>query len=340
MLCEVQSCVFGIVTLKHGIWVKYESIVTFPCVIKFTSCCPLPSKSTNRFVWSCFGLFLLVNSVWSVHIYFCWFRQDYFFTEATNIMDRGLAFTFMHLADAFIQSDLQLHSGYTFLISMCVPWESNPQPFALLTQCSNHWATQDHFSWKQLLEMKNIVHLAAFHKTLMDWSGVDYCNVFISCLDSHSDGTHSPQRSHWWASDAMLHFSKSDEETNSSTSCMTWVRVKFQHIVISGWTISKMHAHEEDRSVQKWLALTFACSPELAQSNLYWAGARPSAESTAPASLTWTSCLWHFYSWWSGYHSSVDRSEETCDRWEHFNGCVYPGHIYLASNYSLETHDV
>ncbi len=42
----------------------------------------------------------------------------------------------LHLSDAFIQSDLQLHSGYTFLISMCVPWESNPQPFALLTQCS------------------------------------------------------------------------------------------------------------------------------------------------------------------------------------------------------------
>ncbi len=42
----------------------------------------------------------------------------------------------MHLADAFIQSHLQLHSGYTFLISMCVPWESNPQPFALLMQCS------------------------------------------------------------------------------------------------------------------------------------------------------------------------------------------------------------
>ncbi len=46
------------------------------------------------------------------------------------------SFTFTHLADAFIQSDLQLHSVYTFLISMCVPWESNPQPFALLTQCS------------------------------------------------------------------------------------------------------------------------------------------------------------------------------------------------------------
>ncbi len=36
----------------------------------------------------------------------------------------------------FIQRDLQLHSSYTFFISTCVPWESNPQPFALLTQCS------------------------------------------------------------------------------------------------------------------------------------------------------------------------------------------------------------
>ncbi len=26
---------------------------------------------------------------------------------------------------------------------------------------------------------------------LMDWSGVDHCDVFIRCLDSHSDGTHS-----------------------------------------------------------------------------------------------------------------------------------------------------
>ncbi len=27
-------------------------------------------------------------------------------------------------------------SGYPFFVSMCVPWELNPQPFALLTQCS------------------------------------------------------------------------------------------------------------------------------------------------------------------------------------------------------------
>ncbi len=42
----------------------------------------------------------------------------------------------MHLEDVFIQSDLQVHSGYTFIVSMCVPWELNPQPFKLLTQCS------------------------------------------------------------------------------------------------------------------------------------------------------------------------------------------------------------
>uniref|UniRef100_A0A673MW15 G protein-coupled receptor 155a n=1 Tax=Sinocyclocheilus rhinocerous TaxID=307959 RepID=A0A673MW15_9TELE len=31
--------------------------------------------------------------------------------------------------------------------------------------------------------------------TLTD--GLDYCDVFLSCLDSHSDGTHSLQRIHW-----------------------------------------------------------------------------------------------------------------------------------------------
>ncbi len=41
----------------------------------------------------------------------------------------------MHLADAFIQSDLQ-YIRVTFFVNTCVPWDSNPQPFALLTQGS------------------------------------------------------------------------------------------------------------------------------------------------------------------------------------------------------------
>ncbi len=46
-------------------------------------------------------------------------------------------FTFTYLADAFIQSDLQYIQAIHFFMSMCVPWELNPQPFVLLTQCSS-----------------------------------------------------------------------------------------------------------------------------------------------------------------------------------------------------------
>ncbi len=78
------------------------------------------------------------------------------------------------------------------------------------------------------------------------WSGVhgvllvDYYDVFISCLDSHSDGTHSLHRIHCWASDVMLHFSKSDEEKNSFTSWMAWRWVHFQQMFIQGYSISAL----------------------------------------------------------------------------------------------------
>lgn len=49
---------------------------------------------------------------------------------------------------------------------------------------------------------------------LMYWRGVDYCDVWTA-------GAHSLQRIHCWASDCMLHFFKSDKETNSSTSGMS-----------------------------------------------------------------------------------------------------------------------
>ncbi len=41
----------------------------------------------------------------------------------------------------------------------------------------------------------------------LEWCGLLWC--FISCLDSHSDGTHSLQRINWWVRYVMLHFSKS-----------------------------------------------------------------------------------------------------------------------------------
>ncbi len=52
-------------------------------------------------------------------------------------------------------------------------------------------------------------HSFSLHKTLIDgleWCGllVDYCDVFISCVDSRSDGTHLLQRIHWLANDATF----------------------------------------------------------------------------------------------------------------------------------------
>ncbi len=53
-----------------------------------------------------------------------------------DIKDEKLlfTFTFMHLADAFIQSDLQCIQ-VIHLLSVCVPWELNPQP--LRCKCSS-----------------------------------------------------------------------------------------------------------------------------------------------------------------------------------------------------------
>ncbi len=61
-----------------------------------------------------------------------------------------------------------------------------------------------------LLLIHQHICLALFWTVLsyifVPWSGANYCGVFISCFDSHSDGTHSLQRIHWWASDVTLLF--------------------------------------------------------------------------------------------------------------------------------------
>ncbi len=86
-----------------------------------------------------------------------------------------------------------------------------------------HWRWNYGLLFKQWFEVKNVLMMdlcltssqLLAHNTLTDgleWCGllVDYCDVFISCLDSHSDGTHSLQSIHCWASDGIIHFSKSD----------------------------------------------------------------------------------------------------------------------------------
>ncbi len=60
---------------------------------------------------------------------------------------------------------------------------------------------------------------------------MDYCDVFISCLDSYSDGTNSLQRIHWWARDVMLNFSKSVPKKKQS-HLLDGRRVNFPQIFI------------------------------------------------------------------------------------------------------------
>ncbi len=79
----------------------------------------------------------------------------------------------------------------------------------------------------------------SLHKTLIDGLElfgllVDYCDVFISCLDSHSDGTHSLQRIHRWASDVMLNLSKTFLIKKQTHLHLEWPEDKY--IFISGWT--------------------------------------------------------------------------------------------------------
>ncbi len=62
---------------------------------------------------------------------------NWFLTIDTNICQRlKKTFTFTHLADAFIQSDLQLHSGYTFSLVHVFPGNRTHNLFAQQTKCS------------------------------------------------------------------------------------------------------------------------------------------------------------------------------------------------------------
>ncbi len=72
-----------------------------------------------------------------------------------------------------------------------------------------HWRWNYGLLFKQWNEVKHVLMMDLCltnmqllpHYTLTDWFEwcallVDYCDVFISCLDSHSDGTHSLQSIH------------------------------------------------------------------------------------------------------------------------------------------------
>ncbi len=73
----------------------------------------------------------LINQLWLKSI----------FSQLSNHSGEGAGLiphrpTVTFIIRRFYPKRLTVHSGYIFFVSMCVPWELNPQPFALLTQCS------------------------------------------------------------------------------------------------------------------------------------------------------------------------------------------------------------
>ncbi len=89
-------------------------------------------------VWECVASTWRINNSTYLLLYYILFYSFLFYSI---LLCSAFTFTFMHLADAFIQSDLQriqaIHLYCQYMCSLGI----EPTTFALLTQCSNHWAT-------------------------------------------------------------------------------------------------------------------------------------------------------------------------------------------------------
>ncbi len=72
-------------------------------------------------------------------------KASLLFIDLALVDQIGYTFTFMHLADAFIQSDLQcIQAIYLYFQYVC-SLGIEPTTFALLTQCSTN-EPQEHYS--------------------------------------------------------------------------------------------------------------------------------------------------------------------------------------------------
>ncbi len=75
------------------------------------------------------------------------------------------------------------------------------------------WIEDLNFIWKQWFEVKKVLMDLFFTNTQIFtsqdinlWTGVMWIIVmFLSAVLTHSDGTHSLQRIHWWASEETIY---------------------------------------------------------------------------------------------------------------------------------------
>ncbi len=110
-----------------------------------------------------------INSLNAEHLFIKACHYMVAITECFGIQTQGwplFTFTFMHLAYAFIQGDLQFRLyNIHFFICTFVSWGLNPQPFALLVQCSTT-EPQKHLLFKDDTQLI-IAEVKAFRKKNM-----------------------------------------------------------------------------------------------------------------------------------------------------------------------------
>ncbi len=105
------------------------------------------------------------------------------------------------------------------------------------------------------------------------WTGgllVDYCDVFISCLHSHSDGTHSLQSIHWWVSDVMLHFSKSVLMKKQTHLHLGWPEDEYISANLHFWVNYSFKAKAESSQHSAFVCLRNSYLVLRAQRSCFW----------------------------------------------------------------------
>ncbi len=99
-------------------------------------------KNYAGFCWTTlWTLVTNLNLMGNVHVEIFWPQARFQIIDFYWNVVYEILFTFMHLADAFIQSDLQCIQAMHILWVYVFMCGIEPTTFALLTQCSNHWAT-------------------------------------------------------------------------------------------------------------------------------------------------------------------------------------------------------
>ncbi len=212
----------------------------FPSIKKSISCCPL---STNPLIylsctvfackqclisrWAIVGLMDRVLDLKPEVTQGCGFESRLW--QEVHDCSPGAAQSAAHCSKCVQLGWVKCREHISLLIILCIiVYVTNKAHPSLICIVDLYiflsWFRLNHLGenfglWTHILTGSNVLRIQT--QLLISEAGnwwtigcgllVDYCDVFISCLDSHSDGTHSLQRIHWWASDAILHFSKSEE---------------------------------------------------------------------------------------------------------------------------------